>query len=294
MKKRLLLSVCCVGITASVMAMERQEAKAGMESLSPDTLRKILSFSGQEFNIHGRAKTVIALAGTNRGLKRALNTGPNMLALIKSLPTKAAGIYLTEKLGGMSGVQSPEVQEWLSQSKLESGEELYMSVDAANPDPEIVRSMVSNSNIDLNWKNSDGMTALMRAGVRGHIEIVKMLVSAGANVNLQDSDGRTALMRADVGGLTCWTAFMRASRCGHTEIVKMLVLAGANVNLQDSDGRTALMRASIRGHADVVKVLVAAGANVNLQDSAGVTALIWASHYGHTEIVKVLVAAGAK
>ena len=275
--KGLLVSIFCVG--TSVVAMERQEQHMGLERLSHDVMRKILFVPGQELNIHGLAKAVIALAGTSRALRRDLNTGPNMLELMKSLPTKAAGVYLAEKLGGMSGIQSAEVQEWLSRIRLESGEELYMAVTADNPDLEIVRSIVSNKDIDVNWKNA-GWTALMWASLGGHTEIVKVLVAAGANVNLQGSAGMTALR---------W-----ASGRGHTEVVKVLIASGANVNLQDSDGWTAAMGASVVGYTEVVKALVAAGANVNLRGSTGITALMRASSYGYTEVVKVLVAAGAK
>ena len=53
----------------------------------------------------------------------------------------------------------------------------------------------------------------MRAEEKGHDEIVKVLIKAGADVNVKNDDGDTALMRAE--------------EKGHDEIVKILKAAGA-------------------------------------------------------------------
>ena len=60
-----------------------------------------------------------------------------------------------------------------------------------------------------------GYTALMAASEMGHIDIVKLLIEAGADVNatLDDYDRSTALKYA--------------SKKGHTEIVELLIEAGA-------------------------------------------------------------------
>jgi len=54
-----------------------------------------------------------------------------------------------------------------------------------------------------------GQTALMLAVSHGRLDMVRMLMEAGADVNMRDEDGSTALM--------C------ASEHGHTEIVKLLL-----------------------------------------------------------------------
>lgn len=51
-----------------------------------------------------------------------------------------------------------------------------------------------------------GQTALMLAVSHGRLDMVKMLLEAGADINIQDDDGSTALM--------C------AAEHGHVEIVK--------------------------------------------------------------------------
>ena len=48
----------------------------------------------------------------------------------------------------------------------------------------------------MNTQNSDGYTALIRAGWKGRLECVDVLITAGADVNIQNKCGETALMLA--------------------------------------------------------------------------------------------------
>ena len=66
----------------------------------------------------------------------------------------------------------------------------------------------------------------MRASSKGHVEVVKALLSAGSYVNLQAKYRMTPLMVA--------------SFFGKVEVVKLLLSAKAKVNLQNKDGKTAL------------------------------------------------------
>ena len=65
----------------------------------------------------------------------------------------------------------------------------------------------------------------MKAVTCQNIQIVKVLLDAGANTNIKDKEGTTALMNA--------------SYYGYTEIVETLLSAGADVNAVDKDGYTA-------------------------------------------------------
>jgi len=99
---------------------------------------------------------------------------------------------------------------------------------------------------DINSCDKDGDTALMWASMYGHIEVVKLLLEAGADVNAKTIDGDTALK---------W-----ASDYGHTEIVKLLLEAGADVNAKDKWGNTALVKAIDSGYIKIVKLLKQYGA----------------------------------
>jgi ankyrin repeat protein len=66
---------------------------------------------------------------------------------------------------------------------------------------------------DINQQDQEGLTPLHWAVDRGHLDLVKYLISAGAAVNACDHDGQTPL---------CYAVL-----CEHTEIEKVLKSAGA-------------------------------------------------------------------
>jgi ankyrin repeat protein len=166
-----------------------------------------------------------------------------------------------------------------------------------------VKLLIDNG-ADVNTKKKfGGDTALKLATEYGNIEIVTMLIGAGANINAQDSYKETVIITA--------------SKWGHITIVKLLIEEGADVNDQDKNGHTALYWATIRGDAEIVKMLIGAEADLNIQYSGVIyldsdeeftsnsklvkytiefhqyTVLIIASEMGYTEIVKLLINAGA-
>ena len=47
--------------------------------------------------------------------------------------------------------------------------------------------------VDINIRNSRGLTFLHEASKAGHLNLVNFLISNGADVNLQDSDGVSSL-----------------------------------------------------------------------------------------------------
>jgi len=75
--------------------------------------------------------------------------------------------------------------------------------------------------------SDEGITPLIASSSEGHLDIVKLLIDAGANVNAKDKDDTNSLMAA-------------AAR-GHNEAVELILKAGANVNELNVDGHTALM-----------------------------------------------------
>ena len=182
-----------------------------------------------------------------------------------------------------------------------------------------VRGLIdTGANVDAQDKQR--RTALMLASKKGHLDIVKTLVNAGAALNLQSNErgygGNTALMYAcrhghlevvktliNVGAdidsqgkgwdHEGYTALIYAVYSGHQRIVKVLIDAGADINIQNGSGQIALICASLMGYLEIVKVLIDAGADINIQNGSGQTALIRASRKGHLEIVKTLIQAGA-
>ena len=134
-------------------------------------------------------------------------------------------------------------------------------------------------NVNIDFRNEDGTTALMLASNNGHHQVVELLLKEGADVNIQDNNG--------------WTALMAASDEGHHQVVELLLKEGADVNIQKNDGWTALLTASDSSHYQVVELLLKEGAAVNNQRCYKWTPLMFASRNGHYQIVELLLKEGA-
>ena len=94
-------------------------------------------------------------------------------------------------------------------------------------------------------------SALIAAAHLGHVEVVQVLIKAGAPLD-------------HVNNLT-WTALMESIVLGdggrrHTETLRELVQAGANVNIPDRAGITPLAHARGRGYKEMTQILEKAGA----------------------------------
>ena len=97
-------------------------------------------------------------------------------------------------------------------------------------------------NADINAKDRDGETALMRACEQGHDTVVKQLIEKNADINATRDNGKTALMYA------CYH--------GHSEIVTQLIEKNADINAKDGYGETAYDYAVDRGHASLANRVI--------------------------------------
>ena len=110
------------------------------------------------------------------------------------------------------------------------------------------------------------------------IEMVRLLLTAGADAQALDNGRRTALFG------------VRSS-----EVARVLVDAGLDIEVQDCLGWSPLVAAIMDGSLDGVKALLSVGANVNATHDRGFTVFMSAvsSSERSLEIINVLVEAGA-
>jgi ankyrin repeat protein len=145
---------------------------------------------------------------------------------------------------------------------------------------EMVKSLLSSPGINVDERVL-GERALTRACENGHVEVVKLLVAAGARVEQQAGDRFGPLDAAIVGN--------------HLQLVKYLVEAGADARRTRCDGSTPLMLAAETGRADMVKYLLGRPSiDVDQTTFTGRRALIIACVHGYLEVAKLLVGAGAR
>jgi len=105
---------------------------------------------------------------------------------------------------------------------------------------------------DTTVTNRFGGTALIPAADRGHVEIVReLLTTSDVDVDHVNNLGWTALLEAVILG---------DGGKDHQEIVKLLIEHGADVNLADGDGVTPFRHAANRGYREMMDALANAGA----------------------------------
>ncbi len=148
--------------------------------------------------------------------------------------------------------------------------ELHEAI-SANDLQEVKKLLAGGANVHHigDW----GCTPLEHTSQLGFLEIVNVLLQAGAN--------------PEFGVSTYPLSF--AIEIGQLDIVSLLIEAGVNVNQKLENNHTFLMEAAISSNLDIVTFLVEMGANVNVIREDGATALMCAAMTGQLDIFKYLV-----
>lgn len=106
---------------------------------------------------------------------------------------------------------------------------------------------------------NQGRTALQVAAYLGQVELVQLLLQAGAGLDLPDDEGSTALHYAALGN--------------QPDVARLLLSAGCGADVINSARSSALHVAVQRGFLEVVRVLCEQGCDVNLPDAHADTPL---------------------
>jgi ankyrin repeat protein len=180
----------------------------------------------------------------------------------------------------------------------------------------VVQLFIARLNVDIDFKDTIGRTAIQLAAAKGHLAVVERLLQENADINAAAvNNGRTALQAAAEGGYLAVverllqenahvnaaaavragrTALQAAAEGGHLAVVERLLQENAHVNAAGGwGGRTALQAAAEGGHLAVVERLLQENADVNAADVNAAewgdrTALQAAAGGGHLAIVELL------
>lgn len=148
---------------------------------------------------------------------------------------------------------------------------------AENNQVEAARILIA-AHADLNRKDACQRTPLMRAAIKGHRDVVKLLLEQGADPVVEGWRG--------------WTALRYAASWGRTDVVRMLLEGTPNRN--GPRVIQALGDAARGGHTETVAVFAELGVNLNTPDLDGYLPLAEAAEKGHTATVSLLRAKGAR
>jgi ankyrin repeat protein len=123
----------------------------------------------------------------------------------------------------------------------------------------VAQVLIEAKGVNVNFLNQAGESALMYAALKGHMALVKLLISKDADVNKSG-----------------WTPLHYAATHGDEDIVRLLLDQHAFVNAGSPNGTTPLMMAAQYGRATTVKLLIEEGAEPMLKNEQGLNALDFA------------------
>ncbi len=149
--------------------------------------------------------------------------------------------------------------------------EIYLSNALNKGHSEVARLLIERG-ANVNAKDKDDCTPLMKSAMKGLIEIVRLLIEKGADVNAKDKDE--------------WTSLIFAAGGDHIEIAKLLIEKGADVNAKTKKGNTALSYAVSQGHSELARFLIEKGTDI--KGKAGEIYLTLAKNKNDNDIIKIL------
>ena len=193
-----------------------------------------------------------------------------------------------------------------------------MLMIAASHGKEDIVAVAITKGVDVNARDTNGVTALMEA-VAGrwdaHASIAKSLLVNHADANVKDNSGRTAIEKAMEAGFPERVAMLTEhgakldskslSRARNEALLKVvangdsgrvqsLLHEGADVNYKNQGGETALMIAAQQDHGgSIVSLLTGLGADVHAIGPDGNTALHYAADTYDAEKLAPLLEKGA-
>lgn len=163
----------------------------------------------------------------------------------------------------------------------------------------LVQSLIDYYGADINMAGSNGTTPLHDAVQQRNLEMVQLLIDAGADVNAEDNEGESALQFLVMDPGVYMEAFgiepTRENRAkvknNQRTIMQLLISNGANFT--DSDKEKLFISAAKDSGLDFIKLLIESGLNVRERREDGVQLIHRAAKYGAIDLIEFLEDNGA-
>jgi ankyrin repeat protein len=174
---------------------------------------------------------------------------------------------------GWAGIDSFFYRPFHHETKLPNLPNLVTALLArgANPNMQVTRDYSAYSRGPYAYSTSAvGATPFAFAAAAADLEIMRILLDAGADPKIPTKDGTTALMfAAGVGRIQeRWTDDEKERAL---EAVKLTADLGLDVNTANAAGRTALHGAASVGANEIIQFLADRGARLDAPDRRGIT-----------------------
>jgi ankyrin repeat protein len=148
----------------------------------------------------------------------------------------------------------------------------------ANPNVRMTKRPPGFSGLGGGYEDAPGATPFLLASASADLEMMQLLLAAGADPTLVTDTKTTPVMAAS--GLNRGIGESPTTETDALAAVRFLMQLGADARGATTNGENALFGAAYRGWNTLLALLIEKGADVNAINKAGVTPWLAASGYG--------------
>ncbi|HEV2601997.1 MAG TPA: ankyrin repeat domain-containing protein [Candidatus Babeliales bacterium] len=153
---------------------------------------------------------------------------------------------------------------------------------------DLIKLLLNHKDIDVNFANAFGETALFLAIQRRSLAVLELLLEYGARIDSVSKSGHTPFLMAFEGMRDCLKDENYVGAEELKKIIDVLIKKGVDIEQQNDQGETFLIRLVVQRKKGEVLRLLALGANPYLKDVSGSDAFDYARAQNDGVILKFL------